>query len=86
MPLLMLNAEDDPVCVWKNVTDHLHLLEGPHDRILVSTSHGAHCAHLEGFIVPAKLGWNERLALEFFQTLLDIRAEQAATAATVCAK
>ena len=77
-PLLMLNAEDDPVCVWQNVTDNLHILEGPHDRILVSTSHGSHCAHLEGVLWPAALGWHERLAIEYFDTVLAIRAEEAA--------
>ena len=80
VPLLMLNTEDDPVCVWQNVLGQLHLLEGQHDRILVSTSHGSHCAHLEGFFWPAQLGWHERLAIEYLDALLAIRAEQAAQA------
>ena len=79
-PMLVLNAEDDPVCVWQNVVDNLHIFDGPHDRLLVSTSHGSHCAHLEGMLWPAKLGWHERLALEYLQTVLAIRAEQAAPA------
>ena len=78
--MLVLNAEDDPVCVWQNVVDNLHIFDGPHDRLLVSTSHGSHCAHLEGMLWPAKLGWHERLALEYLQTVLAIRAEQAAPA------
>ena len=69
-PLLIVNAKDDPVCVWANVEENLHLLDGPHDRILVATSHGSHCAHLEGPLFPAKLGWHERLALDYFGAVL----------------
>jgi predicted alpha/beta-fold hydrolase len=69
-PLLIVNAKDDPVCVWANVEENLHLLDGPHDRILVATSHGSHCAHLEGAFWPSKLGWHERLALNYFDAVL----------------
>ena len=69
-PLLIVNAKDDPVCVWANVEENLHLLDGPHDRLLVATSHGSHCAHLEGALWPAKLGWHERLALDYLDAVL----------------
>jgi len=77
-PLLVLNARDDPVCVWQNVEENLGLFDGPFDRLLVSTELGSHCCHLEGRVWPAALGWGERLALEYLEEVLAVRAEEAA--------
>jgi predicted alpha/beta-fold hydrolase len=76
-PLLVVNAMDDPVCLWQNVKDHEHIFDTPRDRLLVATARGSHCCHLEGVFWPAPLGWADRLALEYLEAALLLRGPHA---------
>ncbi len=72
---------DDPVCVLANVEDNAHLFDSEHDRMLVLTARGSHCAHLEGLLWPSQTSWADRLALDYLQAVLLVLREQHATAA-----
>lgn len=74
IPLLVLNAEDDPVCVLDNVQDHQEAMTRMPRTLLAVTSRGSHCAYLAGF---SAYPWAHHLAAEFLQAL-QARAEQPA--------
>jgi hypothetical protein len=78
IPLLSIQAADDPVCVIANVVDWAHVYDEPQDRILVLTNRGGHCAHFEGSWWPKALSFADRVALEYLHAVLDIRREQGA--------
>ncbi len=63
IPLLILNAKDDPVCHISNVNEHKHRIEAMDNVILVVTDRGSHCAYLEG--ITAK-PWANRMITEYF--------------------
>ena len=50
IPLLVLNAVDDPVCVVENVRDHQQQLAEMTTTILALTERGSHCAYLGGLL------------------------------------
>ena len=64
IPLLILNAADDPVCVVENVHEHRDLFATVPDSMLVLTARGSHCAFLEGQWRPRS--WAHRLIAEYF--------------------
>ena len=64
IPLLILNAADDPVCTVTNVDEHRDLFEKIPDSILVLTARGSHCAFFEGHWRPRS--WAHRLIAEYF--------------------
>lgn len=66
IPLLVLNAEDDPVCVHDNVRDHQQAMACMPRTLLAVTSRGSHCAYLAGFTARS---WAHDLAAEFLQAL-----------------
>ncbi len=72
IPLLVLNAEDDPVCVMDNVQDHRQAMANMPRTILAVTTRGSHCAYLAGLTAYP---WAHHLAAEFLQAL-DTGAEQ----------
>ena len=74
-PLLVINAEDDPVCTVQNVYDHMDLFNEPHDRMLLLTRHGGHCTFFEGLLWP-RGNWAERVAMDYMQEVLRLRAEE----------
>ncbi|MCU1715570.1 YheT family hydrolase [Pseudomonas sp. 5P_3.1_Bac2] len=63
IPLLVLNAADDPICVQQNVDEHRHVMAQLPSTILAITTHGSHCAHLSGLRAKP---WAHELAAEFF--------------------
>lgn len=65
-PLLILNSEDDPICVNENVRENLHWLERLENTILVQTRRGSHVAYLEG--VRGR-SWADRVTGEYFNAL-----------------
>lgn len=67
VPLLIVNAADDPVCVQQNVHDNLDLVRAMPDTILAVTARGSHCAFLEGTIRPAS--WADRLIAQYFSAI-----------------
>jgi predicted alpha/beta-fold hydrolase len=66
IPMLILNAKDDPVCHIDNVYEHQHRIEAMNNVILVLTDRGSHCAYLEG--ITAK-SWANRMITEYFSVL-----------------
>ena len=63
IPMLILNAEDDPVCHIDNVYEHQHRIEKMPNVILAVTKRGSHCAYFEGWFAKP---WANRLAVEYF--------------------
>ncbi|MGQ0622458.1 MAG: YheT family hydrolase [Panacagrimonas sp.] len=57
-PTMILNAEDDPVCVIENALDHLEAIKRIPDALLVRTARGSHCAFFEGWRARS---WANRL-------------------------
>lgn len=48
-PLLVINADDDPVCVRENVEEHLDVVLEMDKTLLVRTQKGSHCTFYEGW-------------------------------------
>lgn len=66
VPLMVLNAEDDPVCRIGNVMPWLDTMRAMPNVILVTTAEGSHCAHYEGW---AARSWAARLMAEYFRAV-----------------
>jgi uncharacterized protein len=62
-PLMVLNAEDDPVCRIDNLKPWLKTIQTMPNVILVTTTHGSHCAHYEGWSARS---WSARLMSHYF--------------------
>ncbi len=61
--------------------DNIALFDAAADRLLVLTSRGAHCTFYDGLLWPRPgLGWADRLALDYLAAVLQLRAEERATA------
>ena len=67
VPLLILNAADDPVCTRLNVDEHRHLFARVPECLLVLTVRGSHCAFFEGHWRPRS--WAHRLVAEYFHAV-----------------
>lgn len=65
-PLMLLNAEDDPVCRIGNVEPWLEGMRQMPNIILVTTAEGSHCAHYEGWSARS---WSARLMGEYFRVM-----------------
>ena len=74
IPLLVLNAADDPVCVLANVREHQHMVARMPRTVLAVTARGSHCAHLAGLTARP---WAHQLAADYLVAL----HRQAGTAA-----
>ncbi len=72
VPLLILNAADDPVCTLANVDEHRSLFERVPESLLVLTARGSHCAFLEGHRRPRS--WAHRMIAEYFAAVHALRA------------
>lgn len=70
IPILILNAKDDPVCHIDNVYEHLDRIKRMDNVILVITDRGSHCAYFEGLTAKS---WANRLIKEYFQTIRKIK-------------
>ncbi|WP_051144674.1 YheT family hydrolase [Perlucidibaca piscinae] len=66
VPLMVLNAEDDPVCRIGNLTPWLPTMLAMPNVILVTTAEGSHCAHYEGW---AARSWSARLMSGYFRVM-----------------
>lgn len=63
VPLLVLNAADDPVCVVENVREHLDVVDSVPETLIVLTARGSHGAFFEGVFRPAS--WACRVMAEY---------------------
>lgn len=66
IPMMILNAEDDPVCNIQNAAPYLDTMRKMPNLILVTTAHGSHCAHYEGWRAKS---WAARLIGQYLKTV-----------------
>ena len=65
IPLMILNAEDDPVCNITNLGPYKKVIQRMPNMVVVTTKKGSHCGFYEG-VRPTK-SWAHQLMAEFFQ-------------------
>jgi predicted alpha/beta-fold hydrolase len=58
VPLLLINAADDPVCVEANARDHVEIIGRVPHALMVRTARGSHCGFFEGWFSRS---WANRL-------------------------
>ena len=63
VPVLVINAADDPVCVERNVTHHLSDMQQLSRMTLAVTRRGGHCGFFEG--LRAADSWADRATAEY---------------------
>ncbi|WP_430461177.1 YheT family hydrolase [Thalassolituus sp. LLYu03] len=63
VPLLILNAEDDPVCHIDNAWEYQQQVKQMPNTLLAITRRGSHCAYFSGLTLSP---WGHQLAAEFF--------------------
>ncbi len=66
-PLLVINAEDDPVCAVSNVYAQLDRMQRRSRLVLALTTHGGHCGFFDGPL--ARGAWANRLLGEFVRSV-----------------
>lgn len=64
IPTMILNAEDDPICHIDNAKQYLHIVENNPYLALITTKHGSHCMHYQGWRQPTS--WAHRLIADYF--------------------
>ena len=64
IPLMILNAEDDPVCSIKNLEPYKAKIQQMQNIVVVTTKRGSHCAFYEGF---QSKSWASRLIADFLK-------------------
>ncbi|MAE92375.1 MAG: alpha/beta hydrolase [Pelagibaca sp.] len=65
-PIMVLNAEDDPICHIKNLEPWRNKMKSMDNVILVTTRKGSHCAHYEGWSARS---WSARLMADYFKSV-----------------
>lgn len=65
-PLMILNAEDDPVCNIQNLDPYLHDIQQMPNIIVVKTQKGSHCAYQQGWQAKS---WAHQLMAKYFQVM-----------------
>ncbi|MGQ0621395.1 MAG: YheT family hydrolase [Panacagrimonas sp.] len=78
VPLLVLNADDDPVCVVDNTLDHLDTIRALSNTLLVRTTRGSHCAFYEGWSARS---WAHRLLANYLIAAHELLESDAASGA-----
>jgi uncharacterized protein len=68
VPVMIVNADDDPVCVRQNAQEHVDLVRRVPDALLVRTAAGSHCAFFEGWRARP---WGHRLIAEYLLAAAD---------------
>ncbi len=70
-PVMILNAEDDPICRIENVEPYRSVMQDMPNVILVTTAQGSHCAHYEGW---RPRSWAGRLMGNYFRAVETLAA------------
>lgn len=73
MPVMIINAADDPVCVVANAEDHVEAIRRVPDALMVRTARGSHCAFLEGWTARS---WGNRLMANYLLAAADVCRER----------
>ena len=66
IPLMILNAEDDPVCHIKNFEPYKAVIRKMPNIVVVTTKKGSHCGFYEGIHTKS---WSARLMADYFKQL-----------------
>lgn len=64
IPLMILNAEDDPVCSIKNLEPYKETIQNMENIVVVTTKKGSHCGFYEGLHTKS---WASKLMSEFLK-------------------
>ncbi len=70
-PVLVLNAEDDPVCSAENLRRHRESMQRLPRVLMALTRHGGHCGFFEG--MTSDSSWSDRAVAEFLAGQSDRR-------------
>lgn len=62
VPVMIINAGDDPVCVAENALEHVDAVRRVPNALLVRTARGSHCAFFEGWLARS---WANRLIARY---------------------
>lgn len=73
VPVMILNADDDPVCVLENVLEHVETVASVPDALLVRTARGSHCGFFEGWTAQS---WAHRLMAHYLAGTAELLAER----------
>ncbi|ENU29714.1 alpha/beta hydrolase [Acinetobacter sp. NIPH 1852] len=65
IPLMILNAEDDPVCSIKNFEPYKDKIQQMDNMVVITTKKGSHCGFYESLAVKS---WASRLMADFFKS------------------
>ena len=65
IPLMILNAEDDPVCHIQNFEPYKNVIQTMPNIMVVTTKKGSHCGFYEGFVHTES--WASRLMADYFK-------------------
>ena len=65
IPLMILNAEDDPVCSIKNLEPYKEAIQQMENVVVVTTKKGSHCGFYESLAVKS---WASRLMSDFLKS------------------
>jgi uncharacterized protein len=69
IPLLILNAEDDPVCHIKNFEPYKNTIQQMNNIAVITTRKGSHCGFYEGNLKTKS--WANQLMAEYFKVIHD---------------
>ena len=69
VPVMIINAADDPVCVEANARDHVDAIRRVPDSLMVSTVRGSHCAFHEGWTARS---WANRLMANYLLAAAEV--------------
>eukprot|EP00123_Amoebidium_parasiticum_P004245 comp15531_c0_seq1/m.12570 comp15531_c0_seq1/g.12570 ORF comp15531_c0_seq1/g.12570 comp15531_c0_seq1/m.12570 type:complete len:424 (-) comp15531_c0_seq1:520-1791(-) len=72
VPLLCINALDDPICTSENVEEQAWLFDHVPNAILATTERGSHCAYLEGVGLTS---WLDRVTCDYVSAALGTMKE-----------
>ena len=64
IPLMILNAEDDPVCSIKNLEPYKDIIQNMDNIMVVTTKKGSHCGFYEGLNTKS---WAAKLIADFLK-------------------
>lgn len=64
IPVMILNAEDDPVCAIQNLEPYKKVIQAMPNMIVVTTKKGSHCGYYEGLKTRS---WATKLMADYFK-------------------
>lgn len=70
IPLMILNAEDDPVCRIQNLEPYKAMIQAMPNVVVVTTKHGSHCGFYEGLVKTES--WATKLMGEYLKQLAKV--------------